>query len=78
KDLTQFGLNVNYNVDADGHGHLRVASGKHFVTTDSDGTQTFGDIKNGQDVKAPNGANVQQYLQNLSRDAQQYAQQRFH
>jgi hypothetical protein len=47
------------------------------MTISTDGTQTFGDVKNGTETPANSHATADSYMRYISADAQQYSQQRF-
>jgi len=78
-ELAQFGVKADWTHTADGKGNLHIATGRHFMNISTDGTQTFGDIRNGTETpaRANSGATADQYMHSISQDAQQYAQQRF-
>ncbi len=77
KDLEQYGVKLDYKVDDSGKGQLHLGTATHFMNTSSDGTQTFGDVRNGNEVAATNSTTADNALHSIAQDAQQYTQQRF-
>lgn len=77
QEMQQYGVKLDYSVDSSGKGQLKLATDKHSITTSSDGTQTFTDIKNGVETPSSNGTTADRALKSVAQDAQQFIQTRF-
>jgi hypothetical protein len=77
KDLEQFGVKLEYTVDDAGKGQLKIKSDRNYVNMSTDGTKTFGEIRDGNEQPARQGSDPEQAMRGIASDAQQYVQKRF-